>query len=64
MTDFIYSPCPEGAVCIWSGLGVGMEYRLDGQVKTGMNLVEAFGYRAEILQTDYKTYAKIKVVKE
>jgi hypothetical protein len=64
ITDFIYSPCRQGAVCVWSGLGVGMEYRLGTQVKTGMNLVQAFGYRTEIIETDYKTYAKLKVVKE
>lgn len=64
ITDFIYSPCPQGAVCVWSGLGVGMEYELGTQVKTGMNLAQAFGYRTEIIETDYKTYAKLKVVKE
>jgi len=64
VTDFIYSPCPEGAVCIWSGLGIGMEYRMGGQVVSGINRAEAFGYRTEFIETDYKTYAKMKVVKE
>jgi hypothetical protein len=64
ITEFIYSPCPQGAVCVWSGLGVGMEYKLGGKTETGMNLVRAFGYKTEIVETDYKTYAKLKVVKE
>ncbi|MCI0503820.1 hypothetical protein L0Y65_03855 [Candidatus Micrarchaeota archaeon] len=64
ITNFIYSPCPQGAVCVWSGLGVGMEYKMGGKVEAGMNLVRAFGYRTEIIETDYKTYARLKVMQE
>lgn len=64
VTNLIYSPCPPGAECIWSGLGVVLEYRLNGQTEQGVNLMKAFGYKTEIVDTDYKTYAKLKVTKE
>jgi hypothetical protein len=63
VTDFIYSPCPVGAVCIWSGLGIGLEYRLNNQTESGVNLLSAFGYQTEIVDTDYQTYARLRVTK-
>ena len=30
--DFIYSPCPKGAQCFWSGLAVVFELTVDGYV--------------------------------
>lgn len=61
ITAFYNSPCPAGVQCIWSGVGIGFEYRLNGQVKTGIDLVEAFGYRVTIVKTDHETYADLIV---
>jgi hypothetical protein len=63
INNFYNSPCPKGAQCIWSGIGVGFEYRNDGQIKKGVNLAQAFGYETTILETDYKTYARLSVSK-
>ena len=59
--DFMYAPCPEGVVCIWSGLGIVFEYRHKNEIKKGVNLTNAFGYEIDILETDYQTYATLKV---
>lgn len=61
--NFYNSPCPAGAQCIWSGLGVELEYRLNGQIEKGMNLAQAFGYQTTIVKTDYQTYADLVVNK-
>jgi hypothetical protein len=61
--SFIYSPCPPGAQCFWSGLGVVMEYKKGNETAKGVNLAEAFGYRTAIIETDYKTFAKLNVSK-
>lgn len=58
---FYNSPCPPKGQCIWSGVGVGLQYRLGAETKEGIDLVRAFGYRTEIIKTDYKTYATLKV---
>ena len=62
--QFYNSPCPKGAQCIWSGIGVALEYRLNGEVQTGIDLAQAFGYQAKIVKTDYETYAILIVDKE
>ncbi len=59
ITQFYNSPCPKGVQCFWSGVGLFIEYRLNGQVQKGMNLTEAFGYRTSILKTDHQTYADL-----
>jgi hypothetical protein len=61
--SFIYSPCPPGAQCFWSGLGVVLEYKKGNETQKGVNLAEAFGYRTAIIDTDYKTYARLNVTK-
>jgi hypothetical protein len=63
ITNFYNSPCPPKLECFWSGIGVGLEYRLNGQIQTGVNLNQAFGYEVKILATDYQTYAKLVVNK-
>ncbi len=63
LVDFIYSPCPPDAVCVWSGLAVILEYRINGQLVNDTELAKTFGYKTEIIDSDYKTYAKLKVVK-
>jgi len=63
ITGFINSPCPKGAQCIWSGVGIDFTYRLNGKVEKGVNLTEAFGYQVVIGETDYETYANLTVEK-
>lgn len=60
ITKFVYNPCPEGAQCIWSGLDVKYELNIDG--KKVNNEYES-KYQVVIIDTDYKTYAKIKILK-
>jgi hypothetical protein len=61
ITNFINSPCPKGAQCFWSGLGVEFTYRLNGQEQKGMNLAEAFGFHTTIVNTDYEKSATLTV---
>ena len=59
VTDFIYSPCPEGAQCVWSGLGVAYELTIDGETynsSTGNTPREA-PLDVLIVNSDYKTFA-------
>lgn len=64
ITGFINSGCPEGAQCIWSGIGIAFEHTYNGEVIKGINQFRAFGYRTTLLGTDYKTYAKLKIIKD
>lgn len=61
--NFYNSPCPKGAQCIWSGVGVELEYSQNGQQVKGIDLKQAFGYETNIIWTDYETYAKLVVKK-
>ena len=61
ITNFFNSPCPQGSQCIWSGVGIAFEHARAGDVKSGIDLVEAFGYQTTILDTDHETYARLKV---
>ena len=63
VTAFYNSACPANAVCFWSGIGVGLEYTFKGEVKNGIDLVQAFGYQTKIINTDYKTFATLMVEK-
>ncbi len=54
ITDFIHSPCPANAECVWSGLDVKYELTVNDisyskDTKTGYDVVET--------KSDYKTYA-------
>ena len=62
VVEFINAPCPEGVYCFWSGIGIDFQYTQNGIVKTGINLVQAFGYRVIIIESDYESYARLKVV--
>lgn len=64
--DFIYSPCPEGAQCIWSGLGIIFEFtNANGEKITQMTstflINNTFGFKIEVKDSDYNTYAILKV---
>ena len=59
ITKFYNEPCT--GQCIWSGVGIEFEYLLNGQVKHGINLVQAFGYKTTIVETDNGSYAKLIV---
>ncbi|OHA47266.1 MAG: hypothetical protein A3A80_03810 [Candidatus Terrybacteria bacterium RIFCSPLOWO2_01_FULL_44_24] len=63
ITEFYNSPCPSGAQCIWSGIGIGFEYRFKSQVQKGVDLLQAFGYQITVIKTDYETYATLIVKK-
>lgn len=63
VTEFYNSPCPKGVECFWSGIGIGFEYRFNGEVQKGIDLVQAFGYQITIVKTDYETYASLVVEK-
>lgn len=57
--QFHNSPC--GGVCVWSGVGISFEYVHDGETARGINLVRAFGFETTIVETDYETYAVLKI---
>jgi len=61
--EFYNSPCPKGVQCFWSGVGIGFEYRFNGEVQNGIDLVQAFGYQTTIVKTDHETYANLVVKK-
>ncbi len=61
---FFNNPCPPNVECFWSGIGIQFEYRYDGEVKSGINLVKAFGYRTTIVQSDYKSHAVLRITKD
>lgn len=61
ITEFFNSPCPKDAQCIWSGVGVSFEARLNGAVQKGMDNLDAFGFHITIVKTDYETYASFLV---
>ncbi len=63
ITHFVNSPCPKGSQCVWSGLGITFEYSYNGKTESGLNLTQAFGYEVKVIDTDYETFAKIKVNK-
>ena len=67
--DFTYSPAPAGTMSDWSGLAViyqieinGVKYETDymGNFQTGD--YEKIPYYVLIINSDYKTFAKIKVI--
>ncbi|GEM_PF-2531957 len=63
ITEFYNSPCPPKAQCFWSGVGIDFEYHFNGEVKKGIDLVQAFGYQTKIVATDHTTYATLIVQK-
>jgi len=63
ITAFFNSPCPAKVQCVWSGVGIGFEYRFNGEVQKGIDLVQAFGYQTTIIKTDHEIYADLVVEK-
>ncbi len=61
ITQFFNSPCPDGAMCLWSGVGITFKHTFKGEVREGLNLLQAFGYQTTIIDTDHETYAKLKI---
>lgn len=64
--SFINSPCPQGANCIWSGLGVNSELYVDGKITTsvaGYAKSETNPYEIILKDSDYKTYATFIIKK-
>ena len=62
---FIYSPCPKGSQCIWSGLAVVYDLTVDGKVYNASigNLPPEVLYDVIVKETDYKTYATFVINK-
>ena len=57
--NFIYSPCPKGSECFWSGLAVVYELSVNG-TSYGISLNTPpykSPYDVTIQKTDYKTFA-------
>ena len=61
---FFNSPCPPDVECVWSGIGIEFEYRYNGRVKRGINLVKAFGYKTIIIRSDYESYAVLRIERD
>ena len=67
LKKFINSPPPEGATSIWSGLAVIYELEINGEIhKTNdvgnIDGIENLQYGVDIVESDYKTFAKLKLV--
>jgi len=62
--NFFNQPCPPGAKCFWSGIGIEFEYRYNGQMRRGINLAKAFGYTTRIIRSDYESYAILTVTQD
>ncbi len=75
LTGFYYHPCPEGAMCMWSGLDVF--YKLTAcpanstsplscsvyEKNQALQQVDS-PYNVQIVDSDYQTYAKVIVTKK
>jgi hypothetical protein len=61
---FFNTPCPPNVECTWSGIGIEFEYRYNGQVRRGINLVKAFGYKTTIIRSDYTSYAVLRIERD
>lgn len=63
---FTNSPAPEGTQAIWSGLGVTYELKIDdveyvSSIQGFFNEYEDIKYKVITIDSDYKTYAKVKI---
>lgn len=64
--DFTYSPAPEGAQAIWSGLGITYKLKINDKTYTSniMGFFEEYDsipYDIILKDSDYKTFAKIMI---
>ena len=68
LVEFYNSSCPAGFYCFWSGIGVLFEYKYEDQIETRIfdHLGETyvFGHKIQLIDTDYKKYARLKISKE
>jgi hypothetical protein len=62
--NFFNQPCPPGMKCIRPGIGIEFEYRYNGQSKRGINPVKAFGYRTDLIRSDYEAYADLRIIED
>lgn len=60
---FFNQPCPPYVNCLWSGVGIEFEYRSDGLLRRGINVMEAFGYKITVIKTDYESFAILRITK-
>ena len=63
VTQFHNSPCPTGARCIWSGIGISFEYHYLDEIQSGINKLQAFGYQTTVIESDHETFVRLKVEK-
>lgn len=67
LVGFYNQPCPQGLQCVWSGLDVYYELNVNGKKyihnKTGDKIGD-FPFVVEIINSDYKSYAVVKVSKK
>lgn len=59
IVQFINSPCPEGARCVWSGLAVYTELTVDGKVYDLKST--NWPYEVLVKDSDYTTWALLLV---
>src|SRR3989344_8948600 len=59
--EFSNDDCEPDMVCIWSGQGINFEYTYNGETQTGVNLVQAFGHKTSVVDTDYATFALLMI---
>lgn len=59
LTSFVNSPCPPGAVCVWSGQAVNYELRVGSKIYEGstINPISEFSYSVLLRGSDYQTFA-------
>ena len=62
---FTNSTCPTGSKCFWSGQAVEYELNINGKKYATGSVTKAVGtdYGVETINSDYKTYAEIKIIK-
>lgn len=58
---FYNSPCK--GECLWSGVGVGLQYKSGGETQKGIDLTQAFGHKITIVKTDHATFVTLKIAK-
>lgn len=61
ITNFYYNPCPKDTTCISPGKSIEFRYPIGEAVQQASELYTAFGYRIEVLETNYQTYAIVRI---
>lgn len=60
LKGFTYSPCPEGMQCVWSGLAVHYEFRVNGKIYTDAEPL-SIPYEIEVGKSDFKSFSEFTV---